>query len=63
MKKYIVTLVSYQDLIVEAENDEEANRIALYESNPEDWDDPVMDGEIYIEEYSGDKTAFNEKET
>lgn len=62
MKKFIVTHVLYQDIIIEAENAEEAERIALYETMPDQWDDPSAEGDLYVEEYEGDKTPFNQKE-
>lgn len=61
MPKYLVTLVSYQDIIIEADNEEDATNIAHYETSPEDWDEPEA-GDLFVEEYDGDKPAFNQKE-
>jgi hypothetical protein len=61
MPKYHVTLLSYQDIFIEADSEEEARDIAFYKTSPEDWDDPVA-GDLYVEEYEGNKIAFNQKE-
>jgi hypothetical protein len=61
MPKYLVTLLTYQDIVVEADNEDQARDIAFGGSEPSDWDDAV-DGDVYVEEYDGHKLAFNQKE-
>jgi len=61
MPKFIVTLLSYQDVIVEADNEVEAEHIALH-MDPDNWSDLETDGYTYVDPYDGDKPAFNQKE-
>lgn len=60
MPKFIVTLVSYQDVIVEADNEEHAHD-TLFSLKDSDWGLPE-DGDLYIEPYEGDRPAVNGEE-
>jgi hypothetical protein len=62
MKKYLITLVLYQDIVVEANSPEEAEYISIHQAKNEDWDDIETDGQVYCDEYTGDRLAFNRKE-
>ena len=61
MPKYLVTMIYYENCIIEAPNEEEAKRIACFEADSDDWGGPFPSGEILIEEYKGDRPAFNEE--
>lgn len=61
MPRFIVTLLSYQDVIVEADDEVEAEHIALY-MDPDNWSDFETSGDIYVDLYDGEKPAFNQKE-
>jgi hypothetical protein len=61
MPKYIVTMTFHESIIIEAENEEQAEHIAHFEADSDDWDDPIPNDELLIEEYDGDQPAFNQE--
>lgn len=62
MAKFLVTMTTYQTLVVEADSEEEASFIANEQSDDDDWDDPFVDWDLLVEPYDGHREAFNQKE-
>jgi hypothetical protein len=61
MPKFLVTMTMYETCIIEAEDENDAERIARYETDADDWDDQYTNEELIIENYEGDRPAFNEE--
>lgn len=59
MAKYRVTMTLYQDCIIEAASAEEALEYAHYQTDDDDWDDPVVDPALIVEPYDGHSPAVN----